>query len=66
MESNAKLHWYHNEWDGDCRWNDREHAMIEALREIAQQLSDLNHHNDKKAETPAGQAQLIELVPDSV
>jgi len=36
------IYWEYNEWHGDARWDDKQAAMIEAVREVAEQLARLN------------------------
>lgn len=36
------MDWTYNEWKGDENWDDKTHAVIEALRKIAEQIERLN------------------------
>ena len=37
-EGYRSLEWQYNEWQGDGKYDDKTQALIEALREIAEQL----------------------------
>ena len=41
------MNWQYNEWQGDERFDDKEHAKIEALRAIAEQLAEMNASADR-------------------
>jgi len=43
------MNWNYNEWEGDGRWDDKQDAIIEALRAIAEQLERLNDSADSRA-----------------
>lgn len=42
------MEWDYNEWQGDEKFDDKEHAKIEALRAIAEQLEALNNNIENK------------------
>ena len=42
----GRITWVYNEWQSDERWDDKTHAIIEALREIAEILEDINEKLD--------------------
>ena len=38
----GRITWTYNEWQGGESWDDKTHAIIEALREIAEILEDIH------------------------